>query len=193
MTFSVEVDLGGIKFSATEDTVEALLKQYEQMKGDSGWLLRKVQETIPLAEAGQATMVVTHHPDLDAAENTQGGIDAWAQDGPWNATGSTQSAQKVDPWDNTPVADNRPSQTRSAPQRQSAQPSGGSGAQTETDRFGREWTTGLPDAPACKHGDPAARLKAKSQKGKPYTVWACAKGAPSGDYRNKCDFWEYPN
>lgn len=193
MTFSVEVDLGGIKFTATEDTVEALLAQYEQMKGDSGWLLKKVQETVPLAEAGKASTFVSYNPDLDAAESAQDPQDAWAQDGPWNAAGSTQSAQKVDPWDNTPVSDNKLSQTRSAPQRQSGPPSGGAGVMTETDRFGREWTTGLPDAPACKHGEPAARLKAESQKGKKYTVWACSKGAPSGDYRNKCDFWEYPN
>jgi hypothetical protein len=188
MSFSVEVDLGGIKFTATEDTVEALLAQYEQMKGDSGWLLRKVQETIPLAEAGQAVGAASNHPDLDAAEDAQGGIDAWAQDGPWNAAGSTQSAQKVDPWDNTPVSDNKPAQTRSAPQRQSS----GQRASVETDRFGREFTLGLPDAPACNCGDPAARVKGKSRQGKPYTMWKCAKEAPDGDWRSKCDFAEFP-
>lgn len=189
MTFSVEVDLGGIKFTATEDTVEALLAQYEQMKGDSGWLLKKVQETVPLAEAGKASTFVSYNPDLDAAESAQDPQDAWAQDGPWNAAGSTQSAQKVDPWDNTPVSDNKPSQTRSAPQRPAQQPS--QGASRDVDKYGRVWTRGLPDAPLCNCGLPTVRMDAKSgptskKPGTPYSKFRC------DNPNNGCGYDEFP-
>ena len=69
---------------------------------------------------------------------------------------------------------------------------GATGITTTRDKFEREWTIGLPEAPECDCPAPAARVKAKSQAGKWYTTWKCAKGAGS-DYRDKCSFSEFPD
>lgn len=66
------------------------------------------------------------------------------------------------------------------------------GGNRERDKFGRTWEIGLADAPECFCAEPAARVHAKSQKGNWYTVWKCAKGSPSGDWRSRCEFSEFP-
>jgi hypothetical protein len=106
-------------------------------------------------------------------------------------TGSskTQSRRQSDPW-GAPIEDDeqeeRPRQRRQAP------PSD-EGVTVTKDKFDREWTIGLEDAPECDCGIPAARMKAKAQKtGKWYTQWRCSKSAGS-DYKNKCSYSEFPN
>ena len=60
------------------------------------------------------------------------------------------------------------------------------------DKFGGEYTLGLPEAPDCDCGELAARLKTKSKAGKFYTVWRCGKAA-GNEWRDKCAFSEFPN
>jgi hypothetical protein len=108
-------------------------------------------------------------------------------------TGSTktQSRRQSDPW-GAPIEDDepeeRPRQRRSAPRDDDE-----GGVTVTKDKFNREWTIGLEDAPDCACGIPAARMKAKAQKtGKWYTQWRCSKAAGS-DYKNKCSYSEFPD
>jgi hypothetical protein len=83
-------------------------------------------------------------------------------------------APATDPW-GSPEAVERP-----------AQPS-----VTTTDTYGREWTIGHRDAPACECGEPAAMMRARAKESNNiYTKWRCAKAAGS-DYRKKCDLDEF--
>lgn len=103
-----------------------------------------------------------------------------------------EPADDVDPWDEP----ERP--TKPAPERHGSPPGGNRAPRDRSkgqlrDNFGRLWTLNLPDAPECDCGEPAGKMVGTSQStGKRYTVWRCAKDAPGGDYREKCDFSEFP-
>lgn len=81
--------------------------------------------------------------------------------------------------------------------RRESQPSGprGTGVHKQKDKFNREWTTGLPNSPECFCGEAAARVVAPQRRdpNKKYTKWKCAKSAPGGDWREKCEFDKFPN
>jgi hypothetical protein len=196
MQYYVQFPVGGLTFGASADSVEELLEHFGKMGGDSKWLLKEVMSVAPGLDSASAPVNVTTRsaePDLDAAENLgKDEADAWSQNGPWGGGSQTDSKpQKRDPWTQEPVEDSRPAQRRSAPSRATSD-GGSQGAEVIVDRFGREFALGLPEAPNCDHGEPAARMKAKSQAGKRYTQWVCAKAA-GDDYKQKCDFKEWPN
>jgi len=117
-----------------------------------------------------------------------------AEDMPQNE--AETAPKRVDPWSGDPVPDDTPrrSAARSAPSRGTSGGGSGSaqGTRQDTDRFGNRWTFGLPDAPSCEHG-PTARVNGTSQQGRKYTAFKCALGGPGGDWRNKCDFFQYPD
>lgn len=98
----------------------------------------------------------------------------------------------VDPWDEP----ERP--TKPTPERHGSAPGGNRAPRDQSkgqlrDNFGRLWTLNLPDAPLCECGDPAGKMVGTSQStGKRYTVWRCAKDAPGGNFRDKCEFSEFP-
>jgi len=206
--YSLTIDLGqGANLTVQEETVEALLEGYEHMKGDGRWLTSRIMDVVQAIEAGThdagVNVIHVHVPEAaprdDSRQDSAGGQpeDRWAQDGPWSkgGSGSRQEGRgdepKTYPWDGTPVED-KGSQRRSGPSRGT---SGDDthGVTTQTDKFDRRWTMGLPEAPLCYCGDPAARVQGRGQQsGKPYTQYRCAKGAPNGDYRNKCEFSEFP-
>jgi hypothetical protein len=108
-------------------------------------------------------------------------------DDPWADEGGD-----VDPWDEP----ERP--TKPAPERHGSAPGGNrakrdAGKGVLKDNFGRIWTLNLPEAPDCDCGEPAGKMVGTSQSsGKRYTVWRCAKDAPGGNFRDKCEFSEFP-
>jgi hypothetical protein len=98
-----------------------------------------------------------------------------------------------DPWGEDTASDpngrERPAQGRAQGAERPAR--GRGGTETTSDKFGREFTTGLPEAPDCECGQSAARMKAKGRdSGKWYTKWVCAKAVGS-DYRDKCGYSEF--
>jgi hypothetical protein len=98
-----------------------------------------------------------------------------------------------DPWGEDtadgPRGSQRPAEGRAQGAERPAR--GRGGTETTSDKFGREFTTGLPEAPDCECGQPAARMKAKGRdSGKWYTKWVCAKAVGS-DYRDKCGYSEF--
>jgi hypothetical protein len=196
MNFRIRINLGNADFNVTTETLDELLEQYGKINGDPRWLLKRVQEQVGLIESGQMPVPVTtgtpwlETMDPQGDQSSPAGGDAWAQDGPWSASGSTETPAKVDPWTRTPVSDNRPAQTRSAPQRPAPQASP-AGANSDVDKYGRTWIRGLPDAPLCNCGLPTVRLDAVSgptskRPGTPYSKFRC-------DNRdNNCGYDEFP-
>jgi hypothetical protein len=180
MTYSLEFDLGGTRFAITHPDLNDLLEEYGRMGGDAASLRVQIKGAVNGTEHAPATQ--------EPARPAETKSSAWDDDGPWKSSEPSGARSRKDPWDDAPVGD-RPSGARSAPSR-ATQPDGD--VEQATDKFGRVWTTGLPDAPVCECGLPAARMKGKSQAGKPYTVFKCAKGAPGGDWRSKCEFSEFP-
>lgn len=57
------------------------------------------------------------------------------------------------------------------------------GPKEETDKFGRQYTYGIPGSPACPHGA-RVQMKATSKAGKPYVAWVCPTHTPSA-FRQK--------
>lgn len=110
-----------------------------------------------------------------------------------------------DPWGvpaaggNAAASTSAPSRATSAPaSRPASAPSGprSTGVSKATDNFGGLWTFGLPDAPTCDCGETAAKkvwetLKNKDT-GKKTTAFVCAKGGPGGNFRDKCEFFQFP-
>lgn len=190
MAYAIKFDLGGIEFNIDAPTMDDLMEDYSSAGGDPKWFLAQVQDRLPMIEQGVAANYAT--PASSASRSVAPADENWAVE---TTDEKPSKPQQTDPWDDAPVEDAKPARKRTAPSRPAAKAAGSDAelsALTETDRFGRQWTTGLPDAPDCDCGEPAARLKAKSQAGKPYTVFKCAKGAPGGDWREKCEYSEFP-
>lgn len=105
-----------------------------------------------------------------------------------------------DPWAE-PAASPTKARTTSSPS--SAKPSAASTSSqssdeinyVNTDRFGRKFHHGLPEAPQCDHGEPAAKMTAKKKSGKGnYSKWVCDKVNNKADeWRDKCDFEDWAN
>lgn len=94
-------------------------------------------------------------------------------------------AAPEDPWaDDTPAEPAKPA--RGSGGRQKAAQSG---RKTVTDDRGKKWTFGIPGAPECEHGEPAAEVSAV-KNGKRWKAWACAKGY-GDDWRDKCDLFDF--
>lgn len=205
MNYRMRVNLGPLDFNITTETLPDLLKQYSDMGGNSTELVDRIKATVARWESDGTDAAVSFgapagtdwlaNPAADSRVTEPAPV--VEDNSPWGNAAPSQDSGKVDPWTGTPVTDSKPAARPSAPR--GATPVATQGAATEVDRWGNEWTTGLPDAPNCDgHNIPAARVKAKSgpnskTPGKLYTQWRCAEGAPSGDYRNKCDFRQFPN
>ncbi len=113
--------------------------------------------------------------------------DPWAADGTWPGEAAvardaltSHKPKADDPWGPGTVT-NSDGDTS---------PVTGSAPKVSTDRFGRRFMTGLPNAPECNCGAPAAKMSATSRAGKAFSAWRCADDAPGGDYTRKCEFSE---
>lgn len=163
-----------VNFDIECETLDELLTQYEKAGGNPRKLLPQIRQAVKDGEAEGTTRarVADATPEKPAPK----------ADDPWGDDEPAQEPPEDDPWADESEP-SRPAQRRT----EAASPS------TTTDRFGRVWTLGLPEAPNCHCGIPAARLKAKSKSsGNKYTVWKCAK-AQGQDWRDKCDFSEFPD
>ena len=170
MTLRLRVPLSsGGTFEIEEQGPRELLTTYEQVNGDGTWLADHLKASVAALERGEVIL----NPPAETEELV---------DDPAAETSAPAEDESADPWGAKP---SKPAST-TTPAREMPY-------EQVTDRFGREWTMGLPDAPSCYHGAPAARVKAKSQKGNWYTVWLCAKGASTTDFREKCEFKKYPD
>lgn len=197
MIYTLTLNLGSADFSLASEDLGTLMEEYTHLGGDSNLLKVRIKEGVPHFERGTVNSIDNSPATTETADAD------WDEDGPWNASGgseTTSKPQKTDPWDDTPIQDSKPSGRRSAPSRDNSGSSSSSSAVVEQDKFGRQWTLNLPDAPMCQCNPPkpAARMKAKAgpnakNPGKPYTKWKCAEGSPSGDWRNKCELDEFPN
>lgn len=203
-----------------EANFEDLLDLFEKMKGDRQWLINAAKASVARSLHGEAVGNVVRAMDGDVIADDspddappQGnGRRAPAASGRGGANGGRTARRSdegpADPWasggdaqpdseptDGDPWGEDNPPAPRGRQRSTQGRSGGNSGGRphVEKDRFDREWTTGLPDAPDCNCGEPAARCKAKSQAGKWYTTWKCAKGAPGGDWQSKCEFSEFPN
>jgi hypothetical protein len=149
------------------------------------------------ASNGHGASTATGSADSAAGTRTAPHSDPWAterEEYPGEASVAREALTgpgggDADPWGSGNGGGTQ-TQQRSAPAQPQA--SGGGGITVTKDKFGGEYTLGLPEAPGCDCGEPAARLKTKSKAGKFYTVWRCAKAAGS-DWRDKCAFSEFPN
>lgn len=192
--YEVHVTLApGLVLGVGADDVDGLVEQYEFLGGDKSWLVDKMREMVPASERGEgvgalsaiihAEEVIDSEPEEDVAPS-----------------GSQATRKVVDPWSDEEVEEpvRRRSAGRTEPSRAkphpASTPQSTANVHTAEDRFGNKWTTGLPEAPNCDgHDEPAARFKGRSKSGNEYTVFKCARGAPGGDWRSKCDFSEFPN
>jgi hypothetical protein len=196
---------------------------WEAAGGTVEWLSKRIHDVVEASEEGPGAaniilglggeVVSKADPTTSAARGTQAGKgdarsartagaagrnarpvqDAPLPDAPDDDDDDLNPGSEVDPWD-------EPEQpTRPTPERHGSAPGGNRAPRDQgkgvlKDNFGRIWTLNLPDAPDCNCGEPAGKMVGKSQStGKRYTVWRCAKDAPGGDYRDKCDFSEFPD
>jgi len=186
----------GAELTVTGADTEELMEQYELMGGSGAWLVEKMKEMVPATENGEGVGALT--AAINAALDSPAMVenDESALDGP--ETGQ----ERVDPWSGEKVreparrrsaARTEPSRTSSAhPASRPQRNTGDHGPVERTDRFGGRWVLGLPDAPLCDHQEPAALHTWEKRAGGKATAFKCAKGAPDGDWKNKCEFFEFP-
>lgn len=207
MSYELEIFVDeNIALRLRHESFADLTAEFAKMGGDPDWLVNSVKSAVASSLHGEAVRVavrslggsvISDEPAFvpEPAEEIAPPPSAPASDDPWGAPTQGESASapqsQGDPWGggNSQPAQSAPQQ----PTQNAAAPAQSSGSSIEmsTDKFGREWTTGLPDAPTCGCGDKAVRMKAKSKNGgKWYTKWKCAKGNTS-DYRNKCAYDEF--
>jgi len=195
MSYSLKFNVDGIGFTVTADTVDELKEEYSQLGGDPKWFVTRMQEVVPEYQTGKFAFAATVAAAAEAVQDVPApSRSAWDDDGPWSGRNDAEDQARKDPWDDAPV-DEKPAARRSAPSRGTSRADhepGRNEPYAKTDKFDRRWTMNLPDAPMCACGEPAARMQAISQAGKRYTKYRCAKGAPDGDWQDKCDFDEFP-
>lgn len=185
----------GIKFNLTADTVDELLTEYEQVKGNGSWLTEQIMSMIPATEQGEGVGALS-----EALVGTvQAELASPSEDVP--ADEPETASERVDPWSGEKVREtprNR-SASRSAPSRATSRHPASTPASTNSpvevlqDRWGGKWTIGLPEAPNCDHGQPAALKDWTSRSGKRTKAYKCANGAPGGDFNDQCEFFDYVN
>lgn len=217
--YAVTLDLGGLKVTASGDTIDEMMNHFKQMGGDPDLLAAALKDEAPNWQPHPQNVFVAggeldrREPDLDAAEavvrnrmsDAEPAPDVEPAD-PWRR-GSTRSPQsdsadsdQVDPWSGKPTSQKAAAATTGSRRGTSGPPASddAAGVWTKKDKWDNAWTFGLPEAPNCFCGDPAARKKGVSgpnsrKPGTPYTVYQCAKAGPDGDWRDKCDFSEFPS
>lgn len=101
----------------------------------------------------------------------------------------------ADPWADDEEAEEKPAakpkaRTKPKPKPAPADDDEEPNIYKETDNFGNVYTMGLPEAPECLCGDPAAKVRAKARSGKMYNAWRCAKGV-GDDWKSKCTYSEF--
>jgi hypothetical protein len=199
----------GAALDVETDSWDELLEQYAKMGGKNAWLLDQIKSVVADVETNGGVAQVTSSalngavvateevvssaspdsepaPSADQASPASGSQTAPPSNDPWTVSAPEEDTQWPGEATVAREAITKP-QTAPAP---TAVPSGG--ITKSTDKFNREFTMGLPDAPNCLCNIPAARMKAKSQKGKWYTQWKCSKS--NGDnWREKCDYSEFTN
>jgi hypothetical protein len=84
-----------------------------------------------------------------------------------------------DPW-----ADSPPAPPQQPP---AAAPQQARTITVNTSKGSQTWTLGAGNAPPCNCGNPAAYVQGATN-GRGWKRWACALGADSDAWRNKCDF-----
>lgn len=87
-----------------------------------------------------------------------------------------------DPWADSPQTQVTQTVTASA-----TQPPPSRTVTVNTSKGSQTWTLGASNAPPCNCGNPAAYVQGATN-GRPWKRWACALGADSNAWRNKCDF-----
>lgn len=220
MTFSLTLVLGpGATLQVGGDTVEELAQSFVDLGGDPARIKEEAEQAVADYMDGSLqpaeVKLFSLNGDLDQAEavvrhglqDPEPADDADAMVTAGEPESDPEPEVDNDPW-GVPATARKPAASSSAPRRansgagaaqarRESQASGprGTGIHKSKDNFGREWTTGLPNAPECDHGEAAARIVAKQRKDptKTYTQWVCAKGAPGGEWRDKCDFKKWPN
>jgi hypothetical protein len=195
-SYRIEVALApGINFAVVAESVDELLDEYEHIKGNREWLVEQVMAMVPATEAGEGVGALQAAIAGTLVESEP--VDEPGTDTPQNAPQNV--VERVDPWSGKTVTE--PARRRSAPRTEPSRaiPDGApsaassSSVRRDTDRFGSQWTFGLPEAPDCEHGERSAMVKGQSRAGKDYTAYKCARGGPGGDWRTKCEFFKYPD
>ena len=116
---------------------------------------------------------------------------------PWDDGGLPDEPADDDPWSepSTPTTASKSSQTgRSPSSSTSSADASSSDSYVVHDRFGRKFQHGLPEAPKCDHGLPAAKMTAKKRSGKGnYSKWVCPKVKSKDDnsWKDKCEFEDW--
>lgn len=197
MTYTINVKLGGVQFGIIEETYEDALAEFAALGGNADLLGKMIPDAFESVLEGPTEPARSARPAPTRSSKPASEDADWNSDGPWSGSEGSAKPERTDPWDDEPVADSKPARTRSGPSRGNSRPAQTEEAagevQNKVDKFGRTWTLGLPDAPNCHCGVPAARMKGKGRdSGKSYTKFKCAKGAPDGDWRDKCDYDEFP-
>jgi hypothetical protein len=197
-----------------DDIVDA----FEQMGGKKDWLINSARAAVAASLNGEPVRVLVRSlggeviSDTEAPQTSNSSPASNGQSNGQNApiakrweepAATTQTALRSDPW----AADRndypgeasiaRQALTRSGrpgddPWNTAGAPASSNGITITRDKFGGEWATGVPGAPDCNCGQPAARLKTKSKAGKLYSVWRCAKAA-GDEWPSKCSFSEFPS
>lgn len=196
--YQLTIELGNGSFSAIDDDLTALQTLFSRMGGE-GSLVDLVKQNV--GDLGKAatlsvqTQTSTTGNRATAQNQTASKSHASPVNDPWDDDVSgTQTARPSDEGD--PWATDDPTETPAGAggsRRSGGNAADASGLVKTKDDFGRTWTVGLPDAPICDCGEPAAKCNGRAQRtNKPYTVWKCAK-ATGSDWQDKCEFSEFPN
>lgn len=198
-SYRIEVAVApGVNFAVVAESVDELLTEYEGVKGNREWLVEQIMSMVPATEAGEGVGAL--QAAIAGVVNDPGTMSADGDpEGYGDPDGSESVVERVDPWSGDVVrepARKRPA-ARTAPSRTTSPgaptAASSSSVRRDTDRFGNEWTYGLPEAPDCDHGEKAAMVKGRSRAGKDYTAYKCSRGGPGGDWRTKCEFFKYPD
>jgi hypothetical protein len=190
--FRIAIEIApGAAVAFIADTIPELKDVYEQAGGDPDWLVTTMREMIPATERGEgvgalsAALVGTLQNEAASQADNETGPDE-----------PQETRRRVDPWSDEPVDEpvQRRSAARSGPSRASSDGSSRGGVTKTQDKWGNTWTLGIPEAPLCDgHHEPSARVNGMSRQNKPYTAFKCARGAPGGDWRTKCEFFQFPD
>jgi hypothetical protein len=208
MTFELKLALRpGASLTISGQTVEELCEGFADLGGDKGWLHAEGMNAVEALQHGtlMAPLIRVDGASIGSPAKAADVAQVEEPDQPsYGEEAQMESAAEVDndPW-GVRKGPRKPAASTSAPSRATSRPasqpkpSGPRGTEvfrTPPDRFGRVWTINLPNAPECDCGEPAAQMKAKSQKtGSDYVQWRCAKEAPGGDFHTKCAWKKFPN
>lgn len=187
MSLSFTFPVGSGELTVTAENPRDLVSQFEAIKGDGGDLISSIKVGVGKSTTVPPTVQAVSGNLADGPKASSPGESATPAD-PWSddAASTTQTASPSDPW-----ADEDPTSYAPANQTSQSGASANASVTSTTDKFGRKYTFGLPEAPPCACGVPAAKMNAKAKAtNKPYAKWLCAKAAGT-DWKNKCDFDDF--